>query len=134
LLNKVRERNNWTQENSEENSIYESDEEIGSPFGNSKSDANEGVGSFGSFSLSGRTLREGGLQRPTYSVQVEGRIVINITVDNYGNVISAAIGKGTTIDDKSMRNSALQAAREAKFNRIQSKGNQMGTITYTYIN
>jgi TonB family protein len=104
----------------------------GSPFGNSNSGPNQGVGGFGSFSLSGRTLREGALQRPAYSAQVEGRIVINITVDNYGNVIFAEIGKGTNIDDATMRKSALDSARKAKFNKIQSTNNQTGTITYNY--
>ncbi|MDR2145145.1 MAG: TonB family protein [Tannerella sp.] len=125
-------------ENSVKNAMSQGDASSGtgnqgSPFGNSDSGANVGVGGFGSFSLSGRTLREGGLQRPNYSAQVEGKIVINITVDNYGNVISATINpKGTNIEDLSMRNSAIQAARGAKFNRIQSADNQMGTITYIY--
>ena len=124
-------------ENSVRNAMSQGDAAVGtgnqgSPFGNSDSGPNEGVGGFGSFSLSGRTLREGGLQRPDYSAQEEGKIVIDIIVDNYGNVISAAIGRGTSIDDISMRNSAIQAARRAKFNRIQSTNNQNGTITYIY--
>jgi TonB family protein len=104
----------------------------GSPFGNLDSGPYQGVGGFGSFSLSGRTLREGGLQRPAYTAQEEGRIVINIIVDKDGNVIFAEIGKGTNIDDASMRRSALDAARKAKFNKIQDSNNQNGTITYIY--
>jgi TonB family protein len=104
----------------------------GSPFGNLDSGPYQGIGGFGSFSLSGRTLREGGLQRPAYTAQEEGRIVINIIVDKDGNVIFAEIGKGTNIDDASMRHSALDAARKAKFNKIQDSNNQNGTITYIY--
>lgn len=104
----------------------------GSPFGNSDHGANEGVGGYGSFNLNGRSIGEGGLPRPAYTIQEEGRIVINITVDPKGNVIFAEIGRGTNIDNASMRKSALDAAKRAKFNSISGANNQSGTITYVY--
>ncbi|MDR2764536.1 MAG: energy transducer TonB [Tannerella sp.] len=104
----------------------------GSPFGNSDSGANEGVGGIGTFNLNGRSIGAGGLPRPSYAGQVEGYIVINITVDPKGNVIMAEIGRGTTIVDSSMRSSALDAAKRAKFNSITGTNNQSGTITYRY--
>ena len=104
----------------------------GSPFGNSDHGANEGVGGYGSFNLNGRSIGAGGLPRPAYTIQEEGRIVINITVDPKGNVIFAEIGKGTNIDNASMRKSALDAAKRAKFNSISGANNQSGTITYLY--
>jgi TonB family protein len=104
----------------------------GNPFGNSDSGTNEGIGGTGTFSLSGRTLRDGGLHRPAYSALEEGRIVLNITVDPLGNVIFAEIGKGTNIDNASMRKSAIDAAKKSKFNKIKGTDNQNGTITYIY--
>lgn len=104
----------------------------GSPFGNSDRGQNEGVGGMGSFNLNGRSLRGGGLPLPAYTVQEEGRIVINITVDPKGNVIFTEIGKGTNLDNASMRQSALRAAGNAKFNTINGANNQSGTITYNY--
>ncbi len=104
----------------------------GSPFGNSDHGANDGVGGYGSFSLNGRSIGAGGLPRPAYTIQEEGRIVINITVDPKGNVIFAEIGKGTNIDNASMRKSALEAAKRAKFNSISGSNNQSGSITYRY--
>ena len=104
----------------------------GSPFGNSDHGANEGVGGYGSFNLNGRSIGAGGLPRPAYTVQEEGRIVVNITVDPKGNVIFAEVGRGTKIDNASMRKSALEAARKAKFNPISGANNQSGTITYVY--
>lgn len=104
----------------------------GSPFGNSDHGANEGVGGYGSFNLNGRSIGAGGLPRPAYTIQEEGRIVINITVDPKGNVIFAEIGRGTNIDNASMRKSALDAAKRAKFNSISGANNQSGTITYLY--
>jgi TonB family protein len=104
----------------------------GSPFGNADTGENQGVGGMGEFSLSGRILRGGGLPRPAYNVREEGRIVINITVDPAGNVIVAEIGKGTNIDDASLRAGAIEAAKRAKFNKIRETNNQSGTITYRY--
>lgn len=104
----------------------------GSPFGNSDHGANEGVGGYGSFNLNGRSIGAGGLPRPAYTIQEEGRIVIDITVNPKGDVISASIGRGTNIDNASMRKSALDAARRAKFNSISGANNQSGTITYLY--
>lgn len=105
----------------------------GNPFGNSNTGPTEGVGGFGgSFNLNGRTLRGGGLPSPAYTSQVEGRIVIEITVNPRGNVINAVIGKGTNIDDAPLRKSAIEAARQAQFNSIQGINNQSGTITYRY--
>jgi len=104
----------------------------GSPFGNSDHGANDGVGGSGSYSLNGRSIGAGGLPRPEYLGQDEGRIVIDITVDPKGNVISATIAKKTTIDNASMRRSALEAAKRAKFNSISGSNNQSGSITYRY--
>jgi TonB family protein len=89
-------------------------------------------GGYGEFNLNGRTLGSGGLPKPAYSALEEGRIVIAITVDPKGNVLFAEINKGTNIDNSSMRKSALEAARKAKFNTISGSDNQTGTITYRY--
>ena len=104
----------------------------GNPQSTSSAGSPSGTG-YGEFNLGGRTLGAGGLPRPDYSVQEEGRIVINITVDPNGNVIYAEIGKGTNIDNNVMQKSALDAARKAKFNSISGNNNQSGTITYRYL-
>jgi TonB family protein len=104
----------------------------GSAQGNAPVGSYVGVGGYGGFDLAGRTLGTGGLPRPAYSAQEEGKIVINITVSPQGNVISAAIGKGTNITNEAMRSSATEAARKAKFNAITGNNNQSGTITYNY--
>lgn len=105
----------------------------GSPFGNVHSGGvNTGVGGWGSYSLSGRSIGSGGLPRPAFTTQVEGTIVIEITVDPTGKVISTNIAPGTTISDYSMRQSALQSAAKARFNAIDGHNNQVGTITYKY--
>ena len=122
---------NSTQENNQGDAAAGTGNQ-GSPFGNTDTGANEGVGGFGTFNLNGRSIGRGGLPRPIYTIQEEGRIVINITVDPNGNVILAEIGRGTNIDDASLRKSAIDAAKRAKFNKIQGSNNQSGTITYIY--
>ena len=104
----------------------------GSPYGNANTGANEGTGGYGSFNLNGRSIGSGGLPRPAYNSQDEGKIVINITVDPNGNVILADIARGTNLTDASLRKSALDAAKRAKFNKIQGSNNANGTITYIY--
>lgn len=104
----------------------------GSLTGNASEGAAEGVGGEGSYDLSGRSIGPEGLPKPSYQVQEEGRIVVNIVVNASGYVISAEIGRGTTIDNPQLRRSALNAARKAVFNAIDGKNNQAGTITYRY--
>jgi TonB family C-terminal domain len=104
----------------------------GSSQGNAPTGAYQGVGGHGTFDLAGRSIGAGGLPRPAYSVQEEGRIVVNITVDPKGKVILAEIGKGTNIDNPTMRRSAREAALKATFNSISGTNNQSGTITYNY--
>lgn len=107
---------------------------VGSPDGNVTSGgANTGVGGYGSFSLAGRGLAKGtSLQRPSYTVQEEGVVVISIIVNPDGQVIQALIGPGTTIGNNTLRSSALKAARATRFNAVDSRNNQSGTITYRF--
>ena len=104
----------------------------GSKDGNvARGGVNVGVGGFGSYSLAGRQLI-GSLPRPSFSAQVEGTIVVQITVDPSGKVISTNLGTGTTISDYEMRQSAMKAARSARFTETDGINNQIGTITYRY--
>lgn len=82
-----------------------------------------------SWSLYGRNLL-GNLASPSYQGDEEGRIVVEICVDASGNVVSAAIIKGTTIIDETCWEAARLAAKNNKF----SSGNGMvvGSITYNY--
>ena len=90
-----------------------------------------GQGSQGghSWSLNGRNLL-GTLAQPSYQGNEEGRIVVEIRVDASGNVVSAAITKGTTITNEVLRNAAVTAAKKNKFS--SGEGVAMGTITYNF--
>ena len=74
------------------------------------------------------------LPKPAYSVQKSGIVVVEITVDNYGNVTTARAGvEGTTVTDKTLWNEARKAAMETHFNiSASAPATQTGTITYTF--
>ena len=83
--------------------------------------------------LTGRTPN-GTLARPAYKVQKEGKVVVEIWVDNYGQVQKAVSGaEGTTVTDKDLWNEARKAAIETSFNRsAEAPLLQKGTITYIF--
>lgn len=105
----------------------------GNPFGSNTSTNTEGNSNYGSnnsISLAGRSVR-GGIARPTYSEQVEGKVIVSITVDKDGNVIEAhMIPKGTTVDNASVMKAAVEAAKRTKFTPSKDEKNQIGQITY----
>ena len=83
--------------------------------------------------LKGRTLN-GSLPRPSYPVQATGTVVVDIWVDNYGNVQKAIAGaEGTTVTNKELWNEARKAAMGAHFNMsADAPAMQKGTITYIF--
>lgn len=94
----------------------------GNPAGKGSSNGND-------WSLSGRDLR-GGIPRPEYNANEEGKIVVSIRVDENGNVISTTTGQGTTITDRTLVEMTLAAAKKVKFS--PGKNNVYGTITYKF--
>jgi TonB family protein len=89
-----------------------------------------GVGSSG-FSLSGRYL-VGNLPRPAYDADVEGRVVIRITVDREGRVTSAVYEQaGSTTNHGELVSAARSAAQKARFTASEADI-QTGTITYIF--
>ena len=82
------------------------------------------------YSLSGRT---GYVPNPVFTCEKEGQVVVIITVDGAGKVIKTAIDKinTTTTDDCLLENSLLYA-NDAKFNAVNNKKEQIGSITYIF--
>ena len=104
----------------------------GSPTGNSADGKTSGVGGYGTFDLNGRSLGPGGLPRPVYNVQEEGRVVVTITVNPAGQVIQTSINTRTNTANAALRKAAEDAARKARFNVVDGVNNQTGTITYYF--
>lgn len=104
----------------------------GSKDGNSSSGSMIGAGGYGTFDLNGRSIGEGGLPRPEYNVQEEGRVVVTITVNPAGRVIATSINRQTNTVNSVLRKAAEDAAKKARFNAVDGVNNQTGTITYNF--
>jgi hypothetical protein len=98
--------------------------------GNTKTGAIEGEPSA---RLAGRSLM-GNLPEPDYTVNESGKVVVKISVDQYGTVIEAKPGApGTTVQSKTLWEASRRAAMKAKFNLSASApAVQEGTITYIF--
>lgn len=102
----------------------------GQPKGNTSSGKADGTPNA---HLKGRSVL-GALPHPTYGVQDEGTVVVDIWVDNYGNVTKAiAGGQGTTVNNQALWAAARAAAMKSHFNQsADAPALQQGTITYIF--
>ena len=102
----------------------------GQPDGNTREGKTEGSANA---HVKGRNV-VGSLPRPTYASQTEGIVVVQVKVDQYGNVTEAIPGaEGTTVTDKTLWNAARNAAMKAHFNMdAHAPAVQSGTITYIF--
>ncbi|MFT4903201.1 MAG: protein TonB [Thalassomonas sp.] len=92
-----------------------------------------GVGENGTaYQLGGRNVAF--KAKPIYNTQVEGKVVVMITVDRLGNVINAIPGaKGSTTLNKQLLQRAKAAALKTKFDPKQTAPtNQQGKIIYHF--
>ncbi|MEY4111066.1 MAG: hypothetical protein RLZZ46_1421 [Bacteroidota bacterium] len=101
--------------------------------GDTPGDGNGDKGKGVSFSLTGRKPQS--LPVPKSSLQEEGRVVVEITVNPQGKVISAKPGiKGSTTTNPQLLEIAKKAALNASFSEsTDSPEEQKGTITYNFI-
>ena len=72
------------------------------------------------------------LPTPTYLCQVNGKIIINITVDRNGNVMSAHYNQSSSSTNQCLIDHAIAYAKKAQFNADDTKRSQIGTITYYF--
>lgn len=107
----------------------------GSPNGLKDIDRYEGNGGSGggpAYDLGGRGAKS--ISSPSKDFSEEGIVVVNIWVDKNGIVQKTEIGKGTTITNTAMRNSAIEAAKNSIFVKDENAADlQKGTITYRFI-
>lgn len=88
-----------------------------------------------SYSLEGRSV-VGPLKLPSYPGQETGTVVVQITVNKEGRVISAVPGvRGSTTMDSRLFDAAKKAALTARFNKVSDPAaaiSQKGTISYIF--
>lgn len=116
-------------------SITENIGERGNPNGLKDIDRYEGNGGSGggpSYDLGGRGAKS--ISTPNRDFSEEGKVVVDIWVDKDGKVQRAEIGRGTTVTNSNMLESAKRAALNSIFNKDEKASDlQRGTITYTFI-
>ena len=102
----------------------------GQPDGNTPEGKTEGTANA---HVKGRSVL-GSLPKPSYDSQMEGTVVVQVKVDQYGTVTEAIPGaEGTTVTDKTLWNAARNAALKAHFNQsANAPALQTGTITYIF--
>ena len=100
--------------------------------GSGKGSGGEGGGSGISFSLAGRGSKS--LPLPTATSSENGSIVVEIRVDQEGNVVFAKAGvRGTTLWDTNLWRRCEQAAKKSKFTaKPDAPELDPGTITYIF--
>lgn len=91
-----------------------------------------GDGSGGNYRLTNRNALN--RPKPDYPCNEEGKVVVTISVDQSGNVVSAVPGaKGTTNSASCLLNEAKKAALKTKFNPDnKAPSKQVGAIIYKF--
>ncbi len=93
---------------------------------------NGGGGTGGNYRLTNRKALS--KPKPTYDCNEEGRVVVQISVDKTGKVISANPGvKGTTNSASCLKRRAKEAALKTRFNSdSKAPTKQVGSIIYNF--
>lgn len=84
-----------------------------------------------SFSLVGRAART--IPNPVYTCSATGKIVVNIRVNDRGEVYNTSINKASsTSTNQCLEERALEYAAQAQFSEVPGRNSQIGTITYHF--
>ncbi|QED38248.1 energy transducer TonB [Antarcticibacterium arcticum] len=83
------------------------------------------------YSLLGRTAVH--IPNPIYTCDRAGKIVVNITVNAEGRVLTTSINRGSSsTTNECLTEQAMQYATQAIFSRMAGRNSQPGTITYNF--
>ena len=81
------------------------------------------------FTLTGRSIKQA--PKPTYKCKGAGTVVINITVDEWGKVVSAKMDESRSSKDACLSSESIAYAQRWLFSGSSSKA-QSGTISFTF--
>lgn len=84
-----------------------------------------------SFSLKDRRAIK--IPNPVYTCDQAGKVVINISVDANGYVLTTSVNRGSsTSTNECLTDRALEYAGGARFSKMSGRDSQPGTITYYF--
>lgn len=98
-----------------------------------KAQQNEGVNTKSTVSFSLKDRKKVYIPIPVYLCEVDGKIVINITVNANGKVIDTYVNNSSTSKNECLIEHATQYAKESYFSADASKKTQLGSITFSFI-
>ena len=98
-----------------------------------KNQQNAGVNTKSTISFSLPNRNKVFIPIPVYLCEVDGKIVINITVNSKGDVINTYLNNSSTSSNACLIETALQFAKESRFSADAKKDSQVGTITFNFI-
>ncbi|MCB4806916.1 energy transducer TonB [Tamlana sp. 62-3] len=84
-----------------------------------------------SYSLLNRTKVH--IPIPIYLCEENGKIVVNITVNDKGNVVNTYVNSSSNSANECLKERALEYAKQSVFSPDPSKPSQIGTITFNFI-
>ncbi|WP_238320918.1 hypothetical protein [Neotamlana nanhaiensis] len=84
-----------------------------------------------SYSLLNRTKVH--IPIPIYLCEEDGKIVINITVNDKGNVVDTYVNSSSNSANECLKERALEYAKQSVFSTDANKKSQIGTITFNFI-
>ncbi|GAA4965683.1 hypothetical protein [Algibacter aquimarinus] len=70
---------------------------------------------------------------PIYLCEVNGKIVVNISVNAKGSVTDAYLNTSSNSSNECLIEHAIEYAKQAQFNADASKTSQLGSITFNFI-
>ena len=70
---------------------------------------------------------------PVYLCEVDGKVVVNITVNANGNVIDTYVNNSSTTTNDCLIAHALEYAKSSQFSADATKKTQLGSITFHFI-
>ena len=74
------------------------------------------------------------LDIPAYTCEGSAKVTINIEVDPNGRVVKASLdSKNSYFASDCYKDAAIESAKAAIFSRVQTSGNQKGTIEFQFI-
>ena len=70
---------------------------------------------------------------PIYLCEIDGKIIVNITVNSRGNVIDAYVNTSSTSNTECLIEHAIDYAKKSQFSADASNVTQIGSITFFFI-
>lgn len=98
-----------------------------------KQQQSKGVNTKSTVSFSLKDRNKVSIPIPVYLCEVDGKIVINITVNANGKVIDAYFNNASTSKNECLIEHALEYAKSSYFSADASKKTQLGSITFSFV-